>query len=91
MKHNVAHHTYTNIDGFDDDITQIAARAVRAGSARAAVVPVPALYIWPLYMLMGLRWQTVGDIAAFARGRIGESALRVSARLEPRRRRRPER
>jgi linoleoyl-CoA desaturase len=34
------------------------------------------LYIWPMYTLMGIRWQTVGDIAAFARGRIGMSALR---------------
>ena len=27
---------------------------------------------------MGLRWQIVGDIAAFTRGSVGESALRVS-------------
>ena len=30
-----------------------------------------------MYALMGLRWQTVGDIAAFARGSVGESALRA--------------
>jgi linoleoyl-CoA desaturase len=23
VKHNVAHHTYTNVDGFDDDATQV--------------------------------------------------------------------
>ena len=23
VKHNVAHHTYTNVDGFDDDVTQV--------------------------------------------------------------------
>jgi linoleoyl-CoA desaturase len=30
-----------------------------------------------MYTLMGLRWQTVGDLAAFTRGRVGESALRA--------------
>jgi linoleoyl-CoA desaturase len=29
-----------------------------------------------MYTLMGLRWQTVGDLHAFRRGSVGESALR---------------
>ena len=29
-----------------------------------------------MYTLMGLRWQTVGDLVAFRRGAVGESALR---------------
>ena len=28
-------------------------------------------------MFMGLRWQTVGDLAAFMRGRVGSSVLRI--------------
>ena len=42
-------------------------------------------YIWPMYTLMVLRWQTVGDIAAFARGSIGRSPIRAPKRLGPRR------
>ena len=77
VKHNVAHHTYTNIDGFDDD-------AKLAPLARFAPSQAPKpwyrfqhLYIWPMYTLMGLRLQTIGDISVFARGRVGESNLRA--------------
>ena len=39
-------------------------------------------YIWALYCVMGLRWQTVGDVSAFARGSIGTSALRLPRRWD---------
>jgi linoleoyl-CoA desaturase len=76
VKHNVAHHTYTNIDGFDADFTQTPFMRFAPAQPARPWYRYQHLYIWPLYLLMGLRWQTVGDIAAFARGRIGESALR---------------
>lgn len=82
VRHNVAHHTYTNIDGHDGDITQMPI---------ARLVPVqPAkpwyrfqhVYIWPLYSLMGLRLQTIGDFAAFRRGSIGSSAVHAPRRWD---------
>jgi len=76
VKHNVAHHTYTNIDGHDDDITQMPFARLSPSQSPRGWYRYQHLYIWPLYLLMGLRWQTVGDIAAFARGKIGESVLR---------------
>ena len=76
VKHNVAHHTYTNIDGFDDDATQVPFLRCSATQASRPWYRYQHFYIWPMYLLMGLRWQTVGDIAAFVRGKIGESALR---------------
>ena len=77
VKHNVAHHTYTNVDGFDADATQVPlARFAPAQPARPWY-RFQQYYIWPMYTLMGLRWQTVGDIAAFRRGTVGESALRA--------------
>ena len=39
-------------------------------------------YIWPLYTLMVLRWQTAGDVAAFVRGSIGHSPLRLPRRWD---------
>jgi linoleoyl-CoA desaturase len=77
VKHNVAHHTYTNIDGLDADFSQTPFMRFAPAQPARSWYRYQHLYIWPLYLLMGLRWQTVGDIAAFARGRIGESALRV--------------
>jgi linoleoyl-CoA desaturase len=75
VKHNVAHHTYTNVDGYDDDIE-------KTPFARFSPIQAPKpwyrfqhIYVWPLYSLMGLRWQTLGDINSIREGRIGKSAL----------------
>jgi linoleoyl-CoA desaturase len=76
VKHNVAHHTYTNVDGHDADITQMPFARFTPSQPRRGWYRYQHLYIWPLYSFMGLRWQTVGDIAAFARGKIGDSILR---------------
>jgi linoleoyl-CoA desaturase len=77
VKHNVAHHTYTNVDGFDADITQMPFARFMPVQKPRPWYRLQHLYIWPLYAVMALRWQTVGDIAAFVRGKIGESTLRV--------------
>ena len=82
VKHNVAHHTYTNVDDYDDDISQVPfARFMPQQKARPWY-RLQHYYIWPLYTLMVLRWQTAGDVAAFARGRIGRSPLRVPKRWD---------
>jgi linoleoyl-CoA desaturase len=75
VKHNVAHHTYTNISGYDDDIDQPLARFAPSQPSRRWY-RFQHLYVWPLYSLMGLRWQTVGDISSLRRGRFGSSTLR---------------
>ncbi len=77
VKHNVAHHTYTNVDGYDADITQMPVARLLPSQRPRPWYRLQHYYIWPLYVLMGLRWQTVGDIAAFVRGSIGHSALRA--------------
>ena len=76
VKHNVAHHTYTNVDGFDDDATQVPLLRFAPSQPVRPWYRFQQYYIWPMYMLMGLRWQIAGDLAAFRRGRVGESALR---------------
>ncbi len=75
VKHNVAHHTYTNVDGFDDDIDQTPFARMLPTQAPRPWYRLQHIYIWPLYTLMLLRWQTGADIAALMRGRIAKSAL----------------
>jgi linoleoyl-CoA desaturase len=82
VKHNVAHHTYTNVDGYDADITQVPLARLMPVQAPRPWYRLQHYYIWALYCLMALRWQTVGDVAAFARGSIGTSALRLPRRLD---------
>jgi len=76
VKHNVAHHTYTNVDGYDDDATQTPLARFSPDQKPRAWYRFQQYYIWAMYTLMGLRWQTVGDLAAFRRGKVGESQLR---------------
>jgi linoleoyl-CoA desaturase len=75
VKHNVAHHTYTNVDGYDDDIEQPLARFTPTQPAKRRY-RFQHLYVWPLYSLMGLHWQTVGDFQSLRRGSFGKTALR---------------
>ena len=77
VKHNVAHHTYTNVDGYDADITQVPFARLMPVQEPRPWYRLQHYYIWFLYCLMALRWQTIGDVAAFVRGTIGNSALRV--------------
>jgi linoleoyl-CoA desaturase len=82
VKHNVAHHTYTNVDGYDDDMSQTPIARMMPSQSPRPWYRLQQYYMWPLYCLMGLRWQTVGDITAFIRGRVGQSALRVPKRWD---------
>jgi len=75
VKHNVAHHTYTNVDGFDDDARQVPFARFAPSQSSRPWYRFQHFYIWPMYTLMGLRLQTFGDISAFARGSVGKSTL----------------
>jgi linoleoyl-CoA desaturase len=82
VKHNVAHHTYTNVDGYDDDIDQTPFARLMPTQEPRPWYRLQHLYIWPLYSLMVLRWQTGADVAALLRGRIGESSVRPPRRWD---------
>jgi linoleoyl-CoA desaturase len=77
VKHNVAHHTYTNVDEYDDDISQTPFARLNPAQKPQVWYRAQHVYIWVMYMLMGLRMQVVGDAAALIRGRIGRSGMRV--------------
>ena len=82
VKHNVAHHTYTNVDVYDADITQVPFARLTPVQAPRPWYRLQHYYIWALYCLMALRWQIVGDVAAFSRGKIGTSTLRLPRRWD---------
>jgi linoleoyl-CoA desaturase len=77
VKHNVAHHTYTNVDGYDDDISQTPFARFMPSQAPKPWYRLQHIYIWPLYSVMVIRWQTGADIAALVRRRIGRSTVRM--------------
>ena len=72
FKHNVAHHTYTNISGQDDDISLGILGRLSPHDPWHRFYRFQHIYIWGLYALMALEWQTVGELRnLFANRRIG--------------------
>jgi linoleoyl-CoA desaturase len=82
VKHNVAHHTYTNVDGYDDDIDQTPFLRLAPAQAPKPWYRLQFVYVWPLYTIMVLRMQIGGDVAAFVRGRIGRSTVHLPRRWD---------
>ncbi len=82
VKHNVAHHTYTNVEGYDDDINQAPFIRLVPTQEPRWWYRLQHIYIWPLYCLMVLRWQTGADIAALIRGRIANSRMHPPKRWD---------
>ena len=75
-KHNVMHHTYTNVSGVDPDL--------EGGGPWLRVAPWQArhswhrfqhLYVWLLYGLFPLKWWFVDDLRELAEGRVRGRAL----------------
>lgn len=63
QEHNVEHHTFTNIDGMDSDIS---VPSILRFSPNQKLLPIHRLqhiYSWFLYALITLRWATIGDFA----------------------------
>ncbi len=75
-KHNVAHHTYTNLAGYDPDAEQTPLLKLAPSQRERRWYRGQVVYAWPLYVLMGFRMQLMADVVGFSQGRIGRSPLR---------------
>ena len=61
FKHNIAHHTHTNIVGQDDDISLGVLGRVAPAQRWLPHHRFQAFYIWPLYALFAVEWQLGGE------------------------------
>jgi linoleoyl-CoA desaturase len=75
-KHNVAHHTYTNLAGHDPDAEQTPLLKLAPSQPGRVWYRGQVVYAWPLYLLMGFRMQLMAEAVSFSQGRIGRSPLR---------------
>ena len=82
VKHNVAHHTYTNVPDYDDDISQTPYMRLAPTQTPRWWYRLQHVYVWPLYSVMVLRMQIGADIAALVRGRIGRSPVHLPRRWD---------
>lgn len=61
MQHNTLHHTYTNIDGMDEDLETIPLMRFSPHAKRIGVHRFQYIYAWFFYGLMTLSWALLKD------------------------------
>jgi linoleoyl-CoA desaturase len=61
IQHNVLHHTYTNIEGLDDDINVGAALRLSPHAPFKSMHRFQIIYAWFFYSLMSLFWIVIKD------------------------------
>lgn len=70
-KHEVIHHTYTNVTGVDTDIEIGSVVRVTPHQKRRWFHRWQHLYLWPLYGITSARWHLYGDFKEVVTGRMG--------------------
>ena len=74
QKHNILHHTYTNIDGLDDDIAKSPVIRQCITQRWVPAHKVQHLYLLPIYALSTIFWIFIMDFAKYFSRRIYTTA-----------------
>ncbi|MFT3681271.1 MAG: acyl-CoA desaturase [Ferruginibacter sp.] len=82
MKHNIIHHTYTNIDGVDDDIEIKPYLRMCTTQKRYKIHRFQHYYVWFLYTLLHLIWVFLTDYQKYFRKRIGSVPIKKMSMKE---------
>lgn len=75
VKHNVVHHTYTNISGADGDIEQLPFLRLAPDQPQRWYVRFQHFYAWPLYGFFAAKWQIFGDVTQLKVGNVEGTPL----------------
>jgi len=76
MKHNIIHHTYTNIDGVDDDIEIKPYLRMCSTQKRHKIHRFQHYYVWFLYTMLHLIWVFLTDYQKYFKKRIGSVPIK---------------
>jgi len=76
IKHNIIHHTYTNIDGIDNDISQWPVLRQSPTQPWKPAHRYQYIYMFPLYCISTLVWMLVSDFVKYFSGRISSTAIK---------------
>jgi linoleoyl-CoA desaturase len=69
--HNTAHHTYTNVDGYDEDIESVPIIRLSPTQRLRKIHRYQYLYIIPFYGLATLSWVLIKDYVKFFKNEVG--------------------
>jgi linoleoyl-CoA desaturase len=75
-KHNIIHHTYTNIDGVDDDIEIKPLLRMCPTQKKRAIHRFQHVYVWFLYSLLLLFWLFFTDYKKYFSQKVGNIPLK---------------
>jgi linoleoyl-CoA desaturase len=75
-KHNTLHHTYPNLDGYDDDINIGFLGRLSPQQPRFRFHRLQGIYLWLLYGFLAIKWHLFDDFHNIAVGRIGAHKIR---------------
>lgn len=75
-KHNIIHHTYTNVAGIDDDIEARPLLRLCETQKYYKIHRFQHWYFWAAYSLLYIWWVFVTDYKKYFSGRIGSTPLR---------------
>ena len=76
MKHNMLHHSFTNIEGVDDDIEIGFLMRMAPTQKRYKMHRFQHVYFWLLYMMLYVFWVFFSDYQKYFTQRIGEIPLK---------------
>jgi linoleoyl-CoA desaturase len=82
QKHNILHHTYTNIHECDADLHTAGLFRLSPEQPWHAWHRWQHLYAWPLYSALTLSWALYGDVRTFVSGHIGPHPMPRQTRVE---------
>lgn len=81
-KHNSVHHTFTNIEGIDDDIESGALLRMAPGQKRLRIHKFQHLYFSALYALLYIYWVLYTDYKKYFSKKIGQVPLKPLTRFQ---------
>lgn len=67
IQHNILHHTYTNVTGYDEDIAPVGFLRFSPNEKLKPIHKYQYLYAWFFYGLMTLEWTTTKDFRGLKR------------------------
>ena len=82
MKHNIIHHTYTNIDGVDDDIEIKPYLRMCTTQKRRKIHRFQHYYVWVLYCLLHVMWIFLFDYKKYFLKKIGSVPIKKMSMQE---------
>jgi linoleoyl-CoA desaturase len=81
-KHNLIHHSYTNVDGVDDDINIQPFMRMSMNQKRLKVHRYQHVYFWGLYAMLYILWIFMLDYNKYFKKQVGEVPLKKMSAMD---------